>query len=187
MKVSCLELSAFFLLYFYCSCLTVGSFIHVKFIYIHLQINVTQATKEYLERYVEKKTENSKKLKETETEGAEKEEEVAPSAENTEPPKPSVEDSKKEDKASSNEENNDSASFGIVTDEDGEADREALEKLTSMIEERLKNNPLPPPPPPPAVDGYGNSNSEQPARSKDGDSDVEITTNGETSLRDIAV
>ncbi|XP_057486280.1 RNA-binding motif protein 25-like isoform X2 [Actinidia eriantha] len=142
-----------------------------------LVINVTQATKEYLERYVEKKTENSKKLKETETEGAEKEEEGAPSAKNSELSKPSVEDSKKDDKASSNEENNDSASFGIVTDEDGEADREALEKLTSMIEERLKNNPLPPPPPPPAVDGSGNSNSEQPARSKDGDSDVEITTN----------
>ncbi|GFZ21258.1 splicing factor PWI domain-containing protein [Actinidia rufa] len=151
-----------------------------------LVINVTQATKEYLERYVEKKTENSKKLKETKSEGAEKEEEGAPSAENSEPPKPSVEDSKKEDKASSNEENNDSASFGIVTDEDGEADREALEKLTSMIEERLKNNPLPPPPPPPAVDGSGNSNSEQPARSKDGDSDVEITTNdaGEDKIDD---
>ncbi|XP_057508293.1 RNA-binding motif protein 25 isoform X1 [Actinidia eriantha] len=142
-----------------------------------LVINVTQATKEYLESYVEKKTENSNKLKETETEGAKKEEEGGPSAEKSEPPKPSVEDSKKEHKDSSNEENNDSASFGIVTDEDREADREALEKLTNMIEERLKNNPLPPPPPPPAVDGSGNSNSEQPARSKDGDSDVEITKN----------
>ncbi|GMP58020.1 hypothetical protein CsSME_00021849 [Camellia sinensis var. sinensis] len=144
-----------------------------------LVINVTQATREYLERYVEKKAENSKKLRETETEGDQKDQEGALSAEKSEPPKPSVDDSKKDDKDSGNEENNDTANFGIVTDEDREADREALEKLTGMIEERLKNNPLPPPPPPPltAADGSGKSNSEQPARSKDGDSDVDIMRN----------
>ncbi|KAL6969471.1 hypothetical protein U1Q18_029183 [Sarracenia purpurea var. burkii] len=125
-----------------------------------------------------KKAENSKKIKESETEGAEKGEKVAPIDEKTETPKPSEEDdSKKDEKDSRNEENNDTASFGIVTDEDREADREALEKLKGMIEERLKNKPLPPPPPPPAADGSGNSNSEQPARSKGGDSDVDITRN----------
>ncbi|XP_058193197.1 RNA-binding motif protein 25 isoform X2 [Rhododendron vialii] len=150
-----------------------------------LMINIAPATREYLERYVEKKTESSKKLKETESEGAEKEEEGAPSAEKSEPPKPSGEDVKKDDKDSTKEETNDTASFGIVTDEDREADREALEKLTGMIEERLKNRPLPPPPPLPAADASGHSNSEQPAGSKDGDSDVDTPRNGETNIRDI--
>lgn len=149
---------------------------------MHLQINIAPATREYLERYVEKKTESLKKIKETESEGAEKEEEGAPSAEKSEPPKPSGEDSKKDDKDSSNEETNDTASFGIVTDEDREADREAQEKLTGMIEERLKNRPLPPPPPLPAADASGHSNSEQPAGSKDGDSDVDPPRNGETNI-----
>ncbi|XP_058193203.1 RNA-binding motif protein 25 isoform X7 [Rhododendron vialii] len=144
-----------------------------------LMINIAPATREYLERYVEKKTESSKKLKETESEGAEKEEEGAPSAEKSEPPKPSGEDVKKDDKDSTKEETNDTASFGIVTDEDREADREALEKLTGMIEERLKNRPLPPPPPLPAADASGHSNSEQPAGSKDGDSDVDTPRNAE--------
>ncbi|KAI8527130.1 hypothetical protein RHMOL_Rhmol12G0052000 [Rhododendron molle] len=150
-----------------------------------LMINIAPATREYLERYVEKKTESLKKLKETESEGAEKEEEGAPSAEKSEPPKPSGEDVKKDDKDSTKEETNDTASFGIVTDEDREADREALEKLTGMIEERLKNRPLPPPPPLPAADASGHSNSEQPAGSKDGDSDVDTPRNGETNIRDI--
>ncbi|KAF7124443.1 hypothetical protein RHSIM_Rhsim12G0047400 [Rhododendron simsii] len=113
------------------------------------------------------------------------EEEGAPSAEKSEPPKPSGEDIKKDDKDSTKEETNDTASFGIVTDEDREADREALEKLTGMIEERLKNRPLPPPPPLPAADASGHANSEQPAGSKDGDSDVDTPRNGETNIRDI--
>jgi len=144
-----------------------------------LMINVADATNKYLAQFVEKKTESLKKLKETESEGAEKEEEGAPSAEKSEPPKPSGEDLKKDDKDSSNEETKDTASFGIVTDEDREADREALEKLTRMIEERLKNRPLPPPPPLPAADASGKSNSEEPARSRDGDSDVDMTRNAE--------
>uniref|UniRef100_A0A5B7BM64 Putative Nucleotide-binding, alpha-beta plait n=2 Tax=Davidia involucrata TaxID=16924 RepID=A0A5B7BM64_DAVIN len=142
-----------------------------------LVLNVNQATREFLERYVEKKKENSKKLKATEPEGAEKEEESAPGDENNEPPKPSVEDSKKDDIDLENKENHDIANFGMVTDEDREADREALEKLTGMIEERLKTNPLPPPPPQTAADGSGNSNLELPAKSKDGDSDVDIIRN----------
>lgn len=147
---------------------------------ICLQLNVNKATREYLERYVGKKTENSKKLKETEVEGAEKEEKSAPGADKNESPKPSEEDSKKDDLDSGNKESQETANFGIVTDEDREADREALEKLASMIEERIKTRPLPPPPPPPPVqlasDSTGNSKSEPP--SKDGDSDVDIMRNG---------
>lgn len=139
-----------------------------------LVLNVNQATREYLERYVEKKTEREKKLKEDGTEGEEKEGEGAPGVEKHEPPKPSVEDAKKED--DSEKENQDAAQkFGIVTDEDREADRDSLEKLTNMIVERIKTKPPPPPPPMhnPA-DNSTKSNSEVPAKSRDGDSDVDI-------------
>ena len=66
-----------------------------------------------------------------------------------------------------------------MTDEDREADRDASEKLASMIEERLKTNPLPPPPLQIAPDGSGKSNSDLPAKSRDGDSDVDVMSNGE--------
>ncbi|KAK6139216.1 hypothetical protein DH2020_027036 [Rehmannia glutinosa] len=84
-----------------------------------LMLNVNQTTRKYLERYVEKRVGSSKNIKESETEGAEKEEVSASGADTKET----------------------------------EADGVAFEKLTSMIEERLKNNPLPPPPPQRAVDG----------------------------------
>lgn len=64
--------------------------------------------------YIENKTENTKKLKETQDVG---------SAEMNEPVKPP-----------------EAAKFGIVTDEDKEVDLAAFEKLTSMTEERLKTN-----------------------------------------------
>ncbi|CAL8994270.1 unnamed protein product [Prunus brigantina] len=139
-----------------------------------LVLNVNQATRDYLERFVEKKTENSKKLKAAEA--AEKEDESALGVEKNVSSNPAVLDSKEEDSNSSNKEN-DAANFGIVTDEDREADREAMEKLTSLIEERLKTKPLPPPPTPALGNGTGNSNSELPAKSRDGDSDVDITRN----------
>ncbi|OVA18547.1 RNA recognition motif domain [Macleaya cordata] len=139
-----------------------------------LVLNVNQATREYLERYVEKKTEREK-LKETETEGTEKEEESAPGVEKKEPSKPTLEDSKKDANGSVDTENQDTAqNFGIVTDEDREADRDALEKLTNMIEERLKSKPLPPPPAQTPADGSGKSTSEVPTKSRDVDSDVDI-------------
>lgn len=139
----------------------------------HEQLNVDQATREYLERYVEKKTENAKKLKETEDAGARKEDESVEKNEPTKPP----EDVKK-DSETGNKENHDPSNFGIVTDEDREADREALEKLTSMVEERLKTNPLPPPPPLTTADGSGISNSELPAKTMEGDSDLDVIRNG---------
>ncbi|EEF36991.1 conserved hypothetical protein [Ricinus communis] len=139
-----------------------------------LVLNVNQATREYLERYVEKKTENLKNLKENQAPGAAKEDGTA---EKSEPPKIIGEDSNKDgDKV--NKENNDPANFGIVTDEDKEGDKEALEKLTSMIEERLKTNPLPPPPPQTPAHGSG-TNSEFPAKSRDGDSDADTTRQAE--------
>ncbi|KAF4366109.1 hypothetical protein F8388_014827 [Cannabis sativa] len=76
----------------------------------------------------------------------------------------------KEDNDSVKKEN-DSATFGIVTDEDKEADRVASTKLKSMVEERMKNKPLPPPPALAPVDVIGNANSELPAKSRDGESE----------------
>ncbi|XP_068641082.1 RNA-binding motif protein 25 isoform X2 [Aristolochia californica] len=132
-----------------------------------LVLNVNQATREYLERYVEKKTEREKKLKEGEVEGLTTEEENAPGVEKQDLPKSSVEDSKNEANGSEQKINTDPQKFGVVTNEDQEADKDALEKLTKMMEERLKNKP--PPPPPPAQ----TSASEVSTKSKDGDSDAE--------------
>ena len=141
------------------------------------QLNVNQATREHLERYVEKKIENSKKPQESDIEGSEKEQESVPGVEENENLKSSVEDSKKDGNESVNKENQDNATFGIVTDEDREADHEALEKLTSMMEERMKTKPLPPPPTQGPADGSENTNSELPTKSRD--SDVDIMRNGE--------
>ncbi|KAK6931070.1 RNA recognition motif domain [Dillenia turbinata] len=139
-----------------------------------IMINVDQATKKYLERYVEKKT-KERNDKGSETEKKEKEDSV----EKNEPSKPQAEDSEKDGNDLGSKVDDDTANFGIVTDEDRDADREALEKLMNMIEERLKTKPLPPPLPPPqsAGDGSGNLKSEVPTKSRDGDSDVDITRN----------
>ncbi|KAJ7943629.1 RNA-binding protein 25 [Quillaja saponaria] len=140
-----------------------------------LLLKVNQAMREYLERYVEKRSENLKKQKETQAAGPGKEDESAESVAN-DLAKPITDDSKKEDNDLGNKEDYDITEFGIVTEEDREADQEALEKLTNMMEERSKTKSLPPPPPPPppsqATDGSGNTNSE--SRSRDGDSGVDI-------------
>ncbi|KAI5573499.1 hypothetical protein BDE02_10G083000 [Populus trichocarpa] len=140
-----------------------------------LMLNVNQATKEYLERYVEKKTENSKNFKETQVADTGKEDGTGIDGKKGEFSKSSAEDSNN-DSDKGNKENHDLANFGIVTDEDKAGDREAIEKLTSMIEERLKTKPLPPPPPPSLApaDGSGNSNLELPSKSRDGDTDADI-------------
>ncbi|CAI0386380.1 unnamed protein product [Linum tenue] len=142
-----------------------------------LVLNVNQATREYLDRYVEKKTENSKNLRE----GGAKQDVAPNNAEKTEPsessekagtmkssPDVSESDNEKADKGG-----HDLANFGIVTNEDKEGDKAAQEKLYNMIEERLKTKPLPPPPPPPPppqllIDGSGNPNTEQ-TKSRDDD------------------
>ncbi|KAG1326967.1 RNA-binding protein 25 [Cocos nucifera] len=141
-----------------------------------LMLKVTEATRKYLELYVEKKTEREK-LKETESGAADKDSESTAVVEKQEPPKPVVEEKEKDSEDSMDKENQENTEkFGIVTDEDREADRDALEKLANMIEERLKTKPLPPPPPPAQTpaDGSTKSNSEFPSKSRDGDSDVDI-------------
>ncbi|KAM7269316.1 hypothetical protein ACFE04_024813 [Oxalis oulophora] len=152
-----------------------------------LALIVDQATTEYLARYVEKKTENSKKLKENQSGFGD----IA--NEDSEPKEPSKEDAKNDNPEK--KESRDMATFGIVTDEDKAADREALDKLKSTTEEWLKTRPpLPPPPPPPlqsAADGNGHSN-DLPAKSRDGDSDVDLAKsdtgedkNGDETTSDI--
>ncbi|KAJ9563806.1 hypothetical protein OSB04_008966 [Centaurea solstitialis] len=153
-----------------------------------LMLNFNQATKDYLKSYVEKKKDNFKNLKTTDTDGSGKGEGTASEVEKN----PSVDvskdvsevDKKEDDNNESNKESEDNtinATFGLVTDEDKEADRETSEKITGMIEERIKNKPLPPPPSPPqtAPDVAGTATSEHPARSRDGDSDADVTRNVE--------
>ncbi|CAN1320962.1 RNA-binding motif protein 25, partial [Linum perenne] len=138
-----------------------------------LVLNVDQATREYLDRYVERKTENWKNLREGAAD-AEKNG-LSESSEKAGLDKSSVDDSEK-DNGKENRGKHDLANFGMVTDEDKENDKAASEKLTNMIEERLKTNPLPPPPPPPPIVGSGNSSIE-PTKSRDGDSDIDILSN----------
>lgn len=47
-----------------------------------------------------------------------------------------------------------------------------------MIEERLKNKPLPPPP----IDGSAKSTCEVGSKSRDGDSDIDVVRSGKFSL-----
>ncbi|XP_023541514.1 RNA-binding protein 25-like isoform X1 [Cucurbita pepo subsp. pepo] len=138
-----------------------------------LVLKGTQATRDYLKRYVEKKAENSKKLKETQvSETKEDEADIANVAKN-ETSKPPAEDSK-EDRDSGEKEDHDIACSAVLSDEDREADREASEKLTNSLEERLKSRPLPPPPLLTTADVSGNSSAEPSAKLKDGEYDVDI-------------
>ncbi|XP_050208146.1 RNA-binding motif protein 25 isoform X2 [Mercurialis annua] len=146
-----------------------------------LVLNVNQATREYLERYVEKKTENSKNMKESQAAGADKGNGIAPVVKKSEAFTSSGEDSNN-DGDKGNKDNNNPANFGIVTGEDKEGDKEALEKLNSMIEERLKTNPLPPPPPKTPAHASG-TNSDLAAKSRDGDSDTETATQDEAEVK----
>ncbi|KAL5723767.1 hypothetical protein ACHQM5_007123 [Ranunculus cassubicifolius] len=145
-----------------------------------LVLNVNQATREYLERYVEKKAEREK-LKETEADGTKNEEEGAPGVEKNEPSKPPAVEAKVVNASVSTETQDSNQNFGIVSDEDREADRDALDKLQNMLEERLKSKPLPPPPPPPQLppDVSARPNFEVPSKSRDGDSDIDIFKNGD--------
>ncbi|XP_028786113.1 RNA-binding protein 25 isoform X1 [Neltuma alba] len=137
-----------------------------------LTVNPNDATKEYLEKYVKKKNENLQK--DTQAVGSEKDDESAQPLNAKEDGKP--DDSKKEDSKSGNKENH-VTSLSMITNEDREADREALEKITNMIEERLKTRPLPPPPAQAAPDGPANSALEQLAKARDGDSDADAVNN----------
>ncbi|KAG2317133.1 hypothetical protein Bca52824_020255 [Brassica carinata] len=129
-----------------------------------LLVNVNQATKEYLLKYVEKKIE---KAKDNQGEGPESEREKAVIS-----AAPTVGETGKDGEPKSKE-NIDIANSAVLTDEEREADKEAKEKIDNAIEERSKTNPLPPPPPPPLpADGSG---IEFAFKSKDGDSNTDIT------------
>lgn len=149
------------------------------------QLNFNQATREYLEDFVRKKVESLKNIKETETESTKIDDGVASVDKKHEDPKPSTElpkaateDSEKGNNDTMNKENSDASSFGLVTDEDRKADQEALEKLTGLVEERLKTKPLPPPPDQINADGSSNSNLEGSTKSKDGEMDADTTKGG---------
>ncbi|XP_022632114.1 RNA-binding protein 25 isoform X1 [Vigna radiata var. radiata] len=131
-----------------------------------LKVNVNQAMKEHLERYVQKKAENLNKESQA---GVVEKDEGEQTSNANEGIKAEKESSNKVDSESVNKEH-DVTNFGIVTDEDREGDREALEKITKMIEERLKTRPLPPPPAQRSGDGSVNLTSEQPVKTREGDS-----------------
>lgn len=127
--------------------------------------------------------ESSKIAKVAETEGTDKQEPSAAGADTKEvvtsleeSAKPALDEQKKDESDAPNKENN----LGLVTDEDRQADREALEKLTGILEERLISKPLPPPPPPPrlSTDGPGKSSPEQQSESRDRESDGDAAKNG---------
>uniref|UniRef100_A0A7N0UJJ6 RNA-binding protein 25 n=2 Tax=Kalanchoe fedtschenkoi TaxID=63787 RepID=A0A7N0UJJ6_KALFE len=145
-----------------------------------LVLNVNQSTREYLERYVQKKMENFKNLKENQSEGVEEKDLEVQDSSADKLDKPAADDLKtdhdlKNDVKESEEKVGvDIATFGIVTDDDRSADQEALQKLNNMIEERLKNNPLPPPPAHFPADG-SRSSTEHQTKAREGDSDLDTS------------
>ncbi|KAF8046128.1 hypothetical protein N665_4007s0002 [Sinapis alba] len=152
-----------------------------------LLVNVNQATKEYLLKYVEKKIE---KAKESQAVGTKDNQGEVPESEREKAvisAAPTVGEMGKNGEPKSKE-NIDIANSALLTDEEREADKEAKEKIDNAIEERSKTNPLPPPPPPPPADGSG---IEFAFKSKDGDSntdvsrsDADVETPGEHSRLD---
>lgn len=150
-----------------------------------LQLNFNSATKEYLERHIQKKRENIKKSEAVGTEGVQeidKEEGKATGREEGVPSESTQEESKED--SVTDQKDQDMTKFGLLTDEDREADEGILEKLNGMIEERLKTHPLPAPPPPPvASDGSGTLSQEVQVGSKEGDMDVDRVKNGESCFR----
>lgn len=106
----------------------------VEFISIP-QLNVNQATREYLERYVAKKKEREKFLQQQAAE-MEKDEELAPGVDSIEAPKPPLLFGKDDgvDKEFGSEE--DAKKFGLVSAADTQADELAIQKMNGMLEER---------------------------------------------------
>ncbi|KAI4369511.1 hypothetical protein MLD38_017945 [Melastoma candidum] len=137
-----------------------------------LMLNVNQATREYLERYVGKKTEDAKKLPVTEPSQKEGEDAHAAHINESNAEKNNLSSNTDGNlingETESEKEGSNNANFGVVTDLDKEADKEASQKLLSLIEERLKNKPPPPPPasPAPMGDVLGNG-SETPDKPRD--------------------
>ncbi|CAL5012332.1 unnamed protein product [Urochloa decumbens] len=118
-----------------------------------LVININDATKEYLKKHVEEKKRAQEKAKETEDGSGDGTTAVAENESSK--PVPDESDKATGDAGDKDSEEN-TKKFGIVTDEDSEADKDVAEKISSMIEEWLKTRPPPPPPPvQPSADSSG--------------------------------
>ncbi|KAL3687938.1 hypothetical protein R1sor_014247 [Riccia sorocarpa] len=149
-----------------------------------LVLNVNQATREYLERYVAKKKESEKLIKE-EAEAIVKDEELAPGVESIEPPKPSLIQFSKDESTDKGEVSEDyGKKFGLVNDFDKQADEAASQKLASMLEERARLKPLPPPPPLPPAGSLGKTASPfEASGNKDGDPSLDVAKSEDLSAR----
>lgn len=103
------------------------------------QLNVNQATRDYLERYVAKKKERERIA--LEEEAASREEEAAPGVEVVpEARKPTNGVDPKKDETTTPEE--DAKKFGLVTEADKEVDDQAIQKLNAMLAERYHDRDL---------------------------------------------
>ncbi|KAF8697448.1 hypothetical protein HU200_036049 [Digitaria exilis] len=109
-----------------------------------LVININDATKEYLKKHVEEKKRAQEKAKETEDGGGDG---TTAAAENESSKPVSAEPDKATGDAGDKDSEENTKKFGIITDEDSEADNDVAQKISSMIEEWLKTRPPPPPPP----------------------------------------
>lgn len=96
------------------------------------QLNVNQATREYLERYVLKKKERERLA--LEEEAATREEESAPGVEFVPDPAKHINGSDIKQEVTTPEE--DAKKFGLVTEADKEVDDQASQKLNAMLAER---------------------------------------------------
>lgn len=152
-----------------------------------LVININDATKEYLKKHVEVKKRAQEKEKETEDASGDGTTAVA----QNESSKPVPDESDKETGDAGDKDSEENAKkFGIVTDEDSQADKDVAEKISSMIEEWLKTRPPPPPPPPvqPSADSSGVDKAKNDSDDKnDADTDkraVNETERSETASPD---
>ncbi|KAL6900844.1 hypothetical protein ACP4OV_005520 [Aristida adscensionis] len=108
------------------------------------KININDATKEYLKKHVEEKKRAQEKAKVTDDGVVD----VTIAVPENELSKPAPDQSDKETVDAGGKDSEDNTTrFGIVSDEDSEADKDIAEKINSMIEEWLKTRPPPPPPP----------------------------------------
>lgn len=153
-----------------------------------LVININDATKEYLKKHVEEKKRAQEKAKETEDASGDGTTAVA----ENESSKPVPDESDKERGNAGDKDNEENTKkFGIVTDEDSQADKDVAEKISNMIEEWLKTRPPPPPPPPPvqpSADSSGVDKAKNDSNDKnDADTDkraVNETERSETASPD---
>ncbi|KAJ1268420.1 hypothetical protein BS78_07G133500 [Paspalum vaginatum] len=118
-----------------------------------LVININDATREYLKKYVEEKKRAQEKVKETEDAGGDG---ITAGAENESSKHATDESVKAMGDAGDKDTEENTKKFGIITDDESETDKDVAEKLSSMIEEWLKTRPPPPPPPvQPSADSSG--------------------------------